>query len=152
MADITTLESVAELLPPQQRERFFQMAARFNSVPDDDEFLHILEAIGFVTLILREVPSEIAKVLEGVKPVQESQQGLSKLLKEAVAESIPSYDDLKRIAERFENHDLTLSEALRSQPQEMPKTHCSHSICLAFLILGMIIGFAASAFIVPNWP
>ena len=54
MADTSTLESISELLPVERRERFLQLVARFQSVPNDDEFLLILEAIGFMTLLYKD--------------------------------------------------------------------------------------------------
>ena len=144
MADTSTLESISELLPVERRERFLQLVARFQSVPDDDEFLLILEAIGFMTLLYKEVPDEIAKILTGANPINETHEGLSKLLKEAVSESIPSYEDLKLISERFENHELALKQALQSQKKNNSNQNNSGLLLITIFIVGGALGYGLS--------
>lgn len=112
MSAVDTLESVAALLPPERRERFLRMAATFRTVPEDDEYLQMLEAIGFMTLLWREVPREIRRVLEGANPVSETCESVAVQVRAAVIEAIPSYEDLKQISQRLEGHDLTLSRLL----------------------------------------
>lgn len=141
MANTETLESIAEMLPAERRDRFLQMVARFQSVPDDDEFLLILEAIGFMTLLYKEVPDEIAKILTGVTPLHATNEGLSQLVRESVTESIPSYEDLKRAAERFENHELSLKQFLQSSKTSHADNQNSIFLFCAIFILGMIIGY-----------
>ena len=148
MADTSTLESISELLPVERRERFLQLIARFQSVPDDDEFLLILEAIGFMTLLYKEVPDEIAKILAGANPINETHEGLSKLLKEAVAESIPSYDDLKRISERFENHELALKQTLQALVVPSKNRPRFGLLLTTILIVGGLLGYGLSFFTV----
>jgi len=148
MPDTKTLESVASMLPESRRERFLHMVARFQSVPEDDEYLQILEAIGFMALLLKEVPAEIAQLLEGASPIQETQLGLCKLVKEAVTESIPSYDDLKRIADRYENHELAIKQLLHGQSQRKQQDrHSGFSLTTIFL-LGALLGLGL-AFLFP---
>lgn len=89
MASIDTLISVAGLLPLEQRERFLTMAASFQSVPEDDEYLQILEAIGFMTLLWKEVPEEVQKILEGANPVTDTCHSVAGQVREAVVEAIP---------------------------------------------------------------
>ena len=144
MADTSTLESISELLPVERRERFLQLIARFQSVPDDDEFLLILEAIGFMTLLYKEVPDEIAKILAGATPINETHEGLSQLVEDAVSESIPSYEDLKRISERFENHELALKQTLQALVVP-PKNRPSLRLLLTtILIVGGLLGYGLS--------
>jgi len=149
MADTKTLESIASMLPESRRERYLHMVARFQSVPEDDEYLQILEAIGFMTLLLKEVPAEIAQLLEGASPIQETHLGLCKLVKEAVTESIPSYEDLKRMADRFENHELGLKQLLQSQSQKKRQgQHSGFALTTTFLLgtlsgLGLALLFPA---------
>jgi hypothetical protein len=134
MADTTHLEAFAGMLPDAQRERFLQLAVRFQSVPEDDEFLLILEAIGFFSLILKEIPTELSKLLEGASPIKESQQRLCKLVKEAVSETIPSYDDLKRMTERLENHDIALAQMLREGSPSRPNAKTGGLLLSVILI------------------
>ena len=144
MANTSTLESISELLPVERRERFLQLVARFQSVPDDDEFLLILEAIGFMTLLYKEVPDEIARILAGANPINETHEGLAKLVKEAVCESIPSYEDLKRISECFENHELALKQALQPLKKSNPNQNNSGLFLITIFIVGGALGYGLS--------
>jgi hypothetical protein len=153
MADVSHLEAVATMLPEAQRERFLQMVVRFRSVPEDDEFLQILEAIGFISLVLKEVPMELQRILEGAGPIQESQQGLCNLIKEAVSESIPSYEDLKRMTERLENHEIALAQLLRGEsPSKSTSLFPGPLGCFLIILLGILIGILASEFLPTSWP
>ena len=116
MSAVETLESVAALLPPERRERFLRMAATFRTVPEDDEYLQMLEAVGFMTLLWKEVPEEVRRVLEGANPINETCESVAKQVRAAVIEAIPSYEDLKQISQRLEGHDLTLSRLLAERP------------------------------------
>ena len=153
MADTTHLEAFAGMLPDAQRERFLQLAVRFQSVPEDDEFLLILEAIGFFSLILKEIPTELSKLLEGASPIQESHQGLCQLVKQAVSETIPSYEDLKRMTERLENHDIALAQMLRGDSPTRSKSKSgSHLLVVVVVILAFVAGVYASETFSDIWP
>ncbi|MBB5353851.1 hypothetical protein HNR46_004115 [Haloferula luteola] len=135
MSATDTLEAVAELLPPERKLRFLAMAARFRSVPEDDEYLQMLEAVGLMTLLWKEVPREIRRILAGATPAEGSQEGLAELLKDAVRESVPSYDDLKQIVQRLEAHEQLLMRATRgTQPQQ--RAHFDMGRCALYTGLG----------------
>jgi len=152
MADVNHLEAVAAMLPEPQRERFLQMVVRFRSVPDDDEFLQILEAIGFISLVLKEIPMELQRILEGASPIQESQIGLCNLIKEAISDSIPSYEDLKRMAERLESHDIALAQMLRGEAPSKSTSFFPGLIGgFVMLLLGIFIGTFAPEFLSTIW-
>jgi hypothetical protein len=145
MANIDTLISVSGLLPEAQRERFLAMAASFQSVPEDDEYLQILEAIGFMTLLWKEVPGEVQKILEGANPVTETCHSVGAMVREAVIEAIPSYDDLKRISQRLESHELALKNTLsRNIPQPTLHPLLRLGGSLMILAIGVVLGFVLS--------
>lgn len=110
----STLEEVAKLLPSEQRERFLLMCARFKSVPQDDEYLQVLEAIGFMTLLWQRVPEDIQEILKSSAP-RGSNEELKTVVHDAIKESVPSYEDLRRMAERLENHETALKRIIRTQ-------------------------------------
>ncbi len=53
-------DRIAQLLEEHQRPQFFRLMAHLREVPADDEILRIIEAMGFLALITREVPAAIA--------------------------------------------------------------------------------------------
>ena len=108
MANTQTLENIAKLLPQSEREQFLAMIAQFKTVPDDDEYLQILLAIGFMTMLWKEVPNEIREILEGANPITDTCHSVAKQVREAVIDAIPSYDDLILITKRLEEHELSL--------------------------------------------
>ena len=115
MSAIETLESIASLLPDEQRERFLKVVVRFRHVPEDDEILQIIEAIGFMTLLWKEVPEQIKGLLEGAKAPTETTHTITGVVRETVNAAIPSYEDLKTIAQRMEEHELALKNTLSRQ-------------------------------------
>lgn len=142
MSAVETLESVAALLPANRRERFLKMIARFRSVPEDDEYLQVLEAIGFMTLIWREVPKDIQRVLEGANPVSETCQSVAGTIRDAVVEAIPSYEDLKTIVQRLEAHELALKNTLTA-PEKAGCAGSSWLWMLPSFAMGLLAGFMA---------
>lgn len=146
MAHTETLESIAKLLPQQQREQFFAMITRFKSVPDDDEYLQILKAIGFMTLLWKEVPGEVSKILEGANPVNDTCHSIAKQIREAVVDAIPSYEDLMLISKRLEEHELALKRTLSTFQQ----TKGSHTGGFLFaVLLGVFIGIGICHYLLP---
>ena len=58
--DGSLFDSIAELLPTAQRPYYYRRMAHLRQVQPDDDLLQIAEAMGFLALITREAPSEIA--------------------------------------------------------------------------------------------
>ncbi len=146
MSAINTLESIADLLSPDRRERFLRMVATFRTVPEDDEYLQMLEAIGFMTLLWKEVPQEIRSVLEGANPISETCESVAAKVRDAVIESIPSYEDLKQISQRLESHDMTLSRLFTQDNFKQSQPRRTWIVFTTGLTLG-IAGSIAAPFI-----
>jgi hypothetical protein len=53
-------DAIATLLEPGQREYFYQRMLYFRQLRPDDELLRIVEAIGFLALIIRSAPDAVA--------------------------------------------------------------------------------------------
>lgn len=100
VAEPSTLESLAELVPEEHRERFFAIARKFRTVPEDDDHLQMLEAVGFMMLVMDEVPARIAAILAGAKRQIGEEEGdqLRSEIVAALTESLdtPSYKDLRQ--------------------------------------------------------
>jgi hypothetical protein len=99
MADTDTLESLAELLPPERRERFYAIASKFRDLPEDDDHLQMLEAVGFIMLVMKEVPGEIADMLRTARGGMDEAMAtqLRSEFVEVLTQSLdtPSYKDLR---------------------------------------------------------
>jgi hypothetical protein len=52
-------DAIARLLEPGQREYFYQRMLHFRHLRADDELLRIVEAIGFLSLLIREAPHAV---------------------------------------------------------------------------------------------
>ena len=99
MSDTTALESLSDLLPAERREQFFKFVSKFRSRPEDDDHFQLLEAIGFIMLVMREIPEQIAGIIDQAQG-KLGQSETEQLRSEIVAvlhESIdtPSYKDLR---------------------------------------------------------
>jgi hypothetical protein len=53
-------DAIAQLLEPGQREYFYQRMLYFRHLRSEDELLRIVEALGFLALIIREAPKAVA--------------------------------------------------------------------------------------------
>lgn len=99
MADTSALESLAELIPAERRERFFRIAAKFRDVSEDDDHLQMLEAVGFMTLVMEKIPDRVAALLDGARTAlgTEDAERLRAEVTEILTESLdtPSYKDLR---------------------------------------------------------
>ena len=58
------IDEVAILLPPEQRPLWYRDMAHLRRLPADDELLRIARALGFLALITRQAPVEIARERE----------------------------------------------------------------------------------------
>ena len=151
MSAVQTLESVAALLRAEQRERFLKMVSRFRSVPEDDEYLQVLEAIGFMTLLWREVPQDIQRILERADPEAATGHSVAGIVRDAVAQSIPSYEDLKAITQHLEAHELALKNTLSAIPQSR-QSGGSWFWVLTVFAAGLTAGFMAHDFLLSLLP
>ena len=141
IAATDTLERVAMLLEGDERERFYAMIARFRSVPEDDEYLQILEAIGFMTLIWSRVPTEVETILAGANPITESCQSVATHVEKAVSGAIPSQEDLRQIVQSLGEHELVLESAIRSI-QPVHKTSSGSLPVVAAFLLGVVVSLS----------
>lgn len=141
MADTETLEQIAMLLPHPRREQFLAMVTQFKSVPDDDEYLQILNGIGFMTLIWKEIPNEIQSILENSNPITDTCHSVGKQVREAVIEAIPSYEDLKLICKRLEEHEMSLKRSASNRIPTPVGTRFPISLAIA---LGVLAGWFAN--------
>lgn len=116
MNAINTLHRIAELLPEEEKQRFLLLSHKFINFSEDDELLLIIEAICLNTLLWKEVPEEISKILSGASPIPENHEQLKTMIDTAVREAVPSYQDLKSITKRLENHELALKKLSYPQP------------------------------------
>lgn len=137
----TTLERIADLLEPPFREKFHATIAKFRSLPEDDEYLQVLEAIGFMTMIWNAVPKQVQLILEGANPVQETCLSISRHVRIAVNEAIPSHEDLRLITESLRDHDIALKAIISTfktgsvrMPPQLPETFLLWLVLTAALV------------------
>ncbi|HUI78900.1 MAG TPA: hypothetical protein VLY24_13325, partial [Bryobacteraceae bacterium] len=56
----TRVDAIAKLLPKDDREHFYRLMAHLHDVQPDDEILQIVEAMGFLGLLIGKAPAEVA--------------------------------------------------------------------------------------------
>lgn len=139
-----TLERVADILPPEQRERLLRVALRFRDIPEEDEFLQVLEAIGLMTLVWKEIPQEIHSILEGAKPIQPNAEFLSSTIRSIIRESIPSFEDLRQITQSLNQQQVALKRHLHHPPQgSTPSTGGKWRYFVSGMLIGLLIAVLA---------
>jgi hypothetical protein len=59
-AEADFIDDIAELLPAEQRSLWYRDMAHLRRLPPDDEMLRIARAMGFLALVTRQTPAQIA--------------------------------------------------------------------------------------------
>lgn len=60
------IDDIAELLPTEQRPLWYRDMAHLRRLPADDEMLRIARAMGFLALVTRQTPAQIATERESL--------------------------------------------------------------------------------------
>lgn len=140
-AAASTLERVAELLPEEQRQKFFATIATFKQVPEDDEYLLTLEAIGFMTLLWHQVPNQIKDVMAGAQPAaQPTTEYLASEIRKSIQESLnlPSHEDLRQLVHELGEQQTKFVQSMKGF-ERCKSTHSSQGPSHGFL-LGAFVG------------
>ena len=87
------IDEIAELLPPEQRQSWYRDMAHLRRLPADDELLRLARAMGFLALITRQAPVEIAS----------ERQKLAATVKEAVSSIEALRHDTAMFRQEIEN-------------------------------------------------
>lgn len=69
--DADLIDRIAELLPDEQRPLWYREMAHLRRLPADDEMLRIAHAMGFLALVTRETPKQIANEREQLAKLME---------------------------------------------------------------------------------
>jgi hypothetical protein len=121
-AEADFIDDIAELLPAEQRPLWYRDMAHLRRLPADDEMLRIARAMGFLALVTRQTPAQIATEREklatilddSIKAIQSARQdavALHQQLEERLAQ-LPA-----EISEGISPAAIAakLSESLRQQ-------------------------------------
>ena len=81
-AESDFIDDIAELLPAEQRPLWYRDMAHLRRLPADDEMLRIARAMGFLALVTRQTPAQIAMEREklatildhSIKAIQSARQ------------------------------------------------------------------------------
>ncbi|MEZ5326949.1 MAG: hypothetical protein R3F19_18015 [Verrucomicrobiales bacterium] len=155
MADTDALESLAELLPPDRRERFFAIASKFRDLPEDDDHLQMLEAVGFIMLVMKEIPGEIAEILRvargGMDEAMAAQ--LRSEFVEVLTQSLdtPSYKELREAMLSIRDHENRFRlkvDALLKRLSESERSHKQRNRIAPNFIIALTGGIVAAAIVI----
>ncbi len=155
MAETANLESVAKLLPPDQRERFYLTIQKFRTVPQDDDHLVMLDAMGFIALFMKELPAEFGKLIDqaGQRLTEDQSNALGDQIREILTSSldVPNYKDMSEMTKAYQKgHQQSgrLLDRLDSLQREVKKSSrlspilaCSLASSLATLAIGAVVAF-----------
>ncbi len=132
MAEIVNLESVAKLLPKEQREQFYLIVQKYKTVPQDDDHLVMLDAMGFIALFMNELPRKIGKLLDqaGQRLTEDQATALGNQFSEILQNSldVPNYQDMTKVTrdiretyQKSEAESRKLNEKLRNTHRQIAK-------------------------------
>jgi hypothetical protein len=97
-------EAIAQLLEPARREYFYQRMLYFRQLRQDDEILRIMEALGFLALIIHSAPQAVAS----------EREQLATLLATSIA-------SIQATAEATQAYHAQLEDRLTGLPQGIVK-------------------------------
>lgn len=152
MADTEALESLAEILPTDRREQFFAFISKFRSRPEDDDHFQMLEAIGFIMLVMKEVPEQIAGIIDQAQG-KLGQSETAQLRSEIVAvlsESLdtPSYKDLRETMLAMRDHEARFRRKVGDLQGQLAKAGQStkrHASFAPILLTSLLTGLTSTA-------
>ena len=115
-------DAIAKLLKPEQREYFYRRMMYFRHLRPEDEMLRLAEAMGFLTVVIREAPQEVAREREllaellasSLKSMQVSQQASLAWQKQMEARLARLPDEISKGIDA-ETIAANLGESLRQQ-------------------------------------
>jgi len=147
MANLQAMERIADALPDEQREAYLRVVARLREVPEDDEYLLVLEAIGFTSLILREIPQQVRDVLSAADGVggAGSTEYLLRQIREELERVIqfPSYRDHKSQMEELTQARAGLCEDIRALTRNLESATPERGSGKSW-IFGFVVGVVAT--------
>ena len=91
--DADFIDEIAELLPSEQRQSWYRDMAHLRRLPPDDELLRLARAMGFLALVTRQAPVEIASEM----------QKLAATVKEAVSSIEALRQDTATLHQEIDN-------------------------------------------------
>lgn len=101
-ADADFIDEIAELLPPEQRAWWYRDMAHLRRLPADDELLRIARAMGFLALITRQAPVEIAQ----------EREKLTAALEHAISSTNAAREDTIRFHREVEKRLATMPQEI----------------------------------------
>jgi len=143
MADTRALESIAELLPDDKRERFLANVVKFRNVPENDGQLQLLEAAGFIMLVMREIPRELDALLGRMRHGLSDEQRLAIRgdMEEILEGSIdaPSFEALRQLAADMRSSQSSFETAAATLTKKLRRTRHDYARHLAIGLAGGIV-------------
>ncbi len=140
---VESIDRIVDLLPVERREAFLALAARLQTLPEDDEILMVIEAMGFMSLILRNIPEQIHQIITAASSTgaPDTNAYLISELKQTVTEAIniPAYADMRQLAARWEEQHGLFKTSIHQLTQNLSPSRNSTSASLSFLS-GILIG------------
>jgi hypothetical protein len=125
----SSIEAVSRLIADEhQRERFLDLMGRLRNLPEDDEQLQFMEIVGFTTLILKQIPNEIAAVVEKAQSglsddqVDVLQRRFETILKDSV--DTPSYKDLREMVGQMKEERQQFKQTVEGLSHDIISIPC----------------------------
>ena len=112
----TLFDSIAQLLPVAGREHSFRRMAHLRDLSPNDDMLQIAEAMGFLALLIRQAPPEIANERAKLEALFQDTLAAIKLVNDS------ALAHRRELEQRIEN--LPAAVALALNPQNVATLLC----------------------------
>ena len=152
MSDADAFAALAEKLPPDQRARLLAMSIRLKDLPPDDELTIAMEALGFTTLVLKEIPQEISEAIGKARSglSDSRREGLRADIEEMLTNSLdtPSYKDLRETIRQMQDHHHRIRQETGGLAKSLSQTRTwleRRNAMIPSLALGLCAGIVGGA-------
>ena len=129
MANTVIFEALAEdsRFAPELRQRIRALSIQLQNLPQDDGLNLAIEALGFATLVFKDVPQEVAGVIESIPAGLDDAQrealktDMAKIVDHAI--STPSFEDLRTTLEMMRTHQRKVRNETEGIMRLLGRTH-----------------------------
>jgi len=115
----TRVDAIAKLLPKDDREHFYRLMAHLHDVQPDDEILQIVEAMGFLGLLIGKAPAEVAAEREKLEKLllQQAPGAMAAERKELSKILSSSVSQMEEAAKKTAQYHAQLESRLTKLPE-----------------------------------
>jgi hypothetical protein len=138
------IQSVAEGLPPEERDKFQAIVQRIDDLPEEDEIYQIFQAFGCLAESVKKVPDEVSELLKNARSglTDEQRDGLRDDMEAMFKKSIdtPSYKDLRELVRLMQVAHGKITREVQNLAEPLHRAGRPHKMIVFSTVSGLLLG------------